>query len=858
MCRLSIVGTICCIPTLTSEYRIKYYETDPHSIHLPLVLQNMGHLSCICNILIALIGGDVSGVESIQILSVTGAARRIGFQRQSMARHTHINPFSSLAHNRISFISSYGKPHMQRASYVRRDVSLVNIVKETENGDNDIIEADAIRTFGSSSKSDIEEEEYLDDDVTSDDGENLPNEPICRVVATSDGKIPHLATYSSLSVSSQTLVQQLELLYAAQSQKKLRDLRQLPSSGAMNDGYQSEQESLSMDQKLVSTIKQSLEDGGFRLMDQRDLDLCSALNAGYLLRLSLRPDFKDLDPTIGQQFYPELYSNSNGNIGEEPVPKNPLLFDGRVLVFRRGYSQEVTTGRLLLPKLDYLQASLVQRSSASLTRTLGILEQKLEDVISELLNLILFTMRKWQLRLLAMFQSTILEILKSSGLLGNKSVSRFISDIEFFGIDFIDCIESRPKDDNQTSQSFSLNDKMKTRGNKIFRLRRYGLGEKYSTFNVIANSLDLSDALSPFSLCEVSSNDTSSVEQDMYQGIDEGKLKCQYDEIYDRSPQQPATVRLLERVSIQNTVNFFSEVGRRDLIKNYFKRSTLKEPSYEEVVVIWRPQNPTKSMKTLLSQFATLPKWFYDTAKIFDLDHKLPKQETDRPATEEKEEIPVPLEIKAFNDVPMANILAVLPKTKLVFRPADAFVLDMVSIVSFIALGASLKFDNPRLDLLAVVSLSLFAVRTFFRYSNKYARYDLLVNKFLTKKQTHRGSGALSYIVSQADSQKALMSGLIRDWLNESEVCVSTSDSRDNSSDLTLDYDILDHGKSFINDRASANDTRIDIDIILSAVEELNSLDLLDVTDEDRSLRFKDDKSTKENIQRLWNDVLPV
>ena len=816
------------------------------------VLFGMGCL-CISKIWIALIGWNVLRIDAIQILSVTGAARRIGFQRQSMTRHTHINPFSSLAHNRISFISSYGKPHMQPVSHVRRDVSLVNIVKETENSDFDI-GADAIRSFNGRSNDDAEDDEYLDDDRESDDEENLQNEPICRVVATSDAKIPPLATYSSLSSSSKTLVQQLELLYAAQSQKKLRDLTYLPSLHISKDGYQSEQQTLSNDQKLISTIKQSLEDGGFRLMDQRDLDLCSALNAGYLLRLSLLPDYKDLDPTIGKQFYPELYSDLNRTVEEESLSKNTLLFDGRVLVFRRGYSQEITTGRLLLPKLDYLQASLVQRSSASLTRTLGILEQKLEGFITKILNTFFFIIRRWWLQLLAMLQATILEILKSSGLLENKFVSEFVSGIEFFGTDFINCIETYQKGDYKNTQSFAPKNEFKTRGNKIFRLGRYGLGEKYSTFNVIANSLDLSDALSPFSLCEVSSNETSSIEQDMYEGIDGGKLKCQYDEIY--GTPQSTTVRLLERVSIQNTVNFFSKVGRRDLIKNYFKRSTLKEPSYEEVIVIWRPQKSTKSLKTMLSRFTTLPNWIYDTAKIFDLDHKLPKQETRRLACEE-EDTPAPLEIKAFNDVPMANILAVLPKTKLVFRPADAFVFDMVSIVSFLALGASLKFDNPRLDLLAVVSLSLFAVRTFYRYSNKYARYDLLVNKFLTKKLTHRGSGALSYIVSQAGSQRALRSGLTRDWLNENEVCISDSESRGNSSDLMLDRSTLEFGKSFVNDRASANDARIDIDI-LSAVDELHSLQLLEVADEDQSLRVKDDKSTRENIRQMWNDVMSV
>jgi len=149
------------------------------------------------------------------------------------------------------------------------------------------------------------------------------------------------------------------------------------------------------------------------------------------------------------------------------------------------------------------------------------------------------------------------------------------------------------------------------------------------------------------------------------------------------------------------------------------------------------------------------PKWLYEVAKVFDMDDRLPKPKNNT-RDDLLEDGPMPLEIKAFYDVPMANIEAVLPKTKFVFRPADAFVFDMVSVLSFLAVAGSLKFDSPRLDLIALVSLVFFVVRTFFRYSNKYARYDLLVNKFLTSKISHRGPGALKYVVSEANTNKAL------------------------------------------------------------------------------------------------------
>jgi len=178
----------------------------------------------------------------------------------------------------------------------------------------------------------------------------------------------------------------------------------------------------------------------------------------------------------------------------------------------------------------------------------------------------------------------------------------------------------------------------------------------------------------------------------------------------------------------------------------------------------------------------------------------------------------------------MANILAVSPKNKLVFRPADAFVFDFVSVATFLALAGSLKFDSPKLDLLALVSITLFAVRTFFRYSNKYARYDLLVNKFLTSKLSHRGAGALNYLAQEANSQKALRAMCIRDWLRESDR-VST----------------LAEGEVYINDKAFGGTSRVNIDI-QSGLDDLREIEQFTSANE-----LIDDDAARAVIKRVWD-----
>jgi len=637
-----------------------------------------------------------------------------------------------------------------------------------------------------------------DEDSPPDDDEF---DPICRVVASSDNKLPPTVA-SKLSPSSKQLLDKIDLLYNAQTKKELRELSYLQPAAMSFDSMKVDAESViakthddAQETKLISILKRSLDDGGFKLMDKRDLDLCYALNAGYLLRLSLFPDLKNLD-CIGKEFYPELQTNGT----EVSDPTKQLILDGKVLIFRRGYTKEITKGRLLLPKLDYLQTSLVQRSAGSITRKLAAFEQMLEDVITNLVAKVNDSLQHINQRLIQKCSDLVYDALETVGLSNNSLVANILS--KNATIDFA----NNATLNGSGSQSSNMMSSKATyvRGNKIFKLDRYELG----------SSFDINDAtISPFLLCEMG-NETSPVERDIYDAIDAGKIES-------ASIYKSSAVRLLERISIENCVDFFSRNGRRKLLTNYFKPSTLLEPSYEEVVVIWRPSK--KKMKRV-----SPPRWMYEAAKIFDLEDRLPilKNATSKDSDDEREE----LEIKAFNDVPMANILAVLPKNKLIFRPADAFVFDFVSLATFLATAGSLKFDSPKIDLLALVSVILFAVRTFFRYSNKYARYDLLVNKFLTSKLSHRGAGALNYLVQEANSQKALRAMCIREWLRE-----------------TNGVSVPDEGEVYINNKAFAGTSRVNVDI-QSGLDDLRELEQLTSTNE-----LIDDDEAHAVIKRVWD-----
>jgi hypothetical protein len=271
-------------------------------------------------------------------------------------------------------------------------------------------------------------------------------------------------------------------------------------------------------------------------------------------------------------------------------------------------------------------------------------------------------------------------------------------------------------------------------------------------------------------------------------------------------------------------------------VKRFFAISQLVEPAYEEVVAIWRPLPEKPKPKPRLLP----PKFVYDIAEIFEIDDKLP--ELDEP---EPEPLPCQLEIRTFDDVPMANAPAVLPKTRLVFRPADAFVFDLITIVSLFAVFGSVRFDNPRLDVLALLSGTLWIVRTLIRYSNKLARYDLLVKKFLTSKISHRNSGALKYITRAAGTQRATRAALVHLWLTRLRKMTKGEITRQS---------LIKDGPLGVNDFLKTNKTvRVDME---AALNDLVDLDLIGFSNDGEILYYvRDDETVLETLKTTWNNL---
>ena len=435
---------------------------------------------------------------------------------------------------------------------------------------------------------------------------------------------------------------------------------------------------------VLSDCLEALKCSGFVEFGREDMQICEALNAGYLLRLSLEPDLRNLDGTMREDFF------AGDPAVDVALQRSDPMFDGKVLVFRRGYSTEVTRGkRLIIPKLDYLQAAVLQtnvrRMSDDLSNKVDQLQENMQENFSR----------------------------KDPSAGPSKAVAA------------------------------------KREGGDRVSLKRYWRGSN-------PKMLDPSQALEPY----IRKSDDEDCDQNF----------------------------LVRRVSLSDVVDLFSPGGRRRLARSLFSKSTLIEPTYKELIVICRRLPPTVTPVSIERAKNALRNRRKRRRKTLGVSPRDPKGE---------------VSITIFKDVPMANVLACLPKSKLVFRPADAIRLDVISAFTGLAVFATLRLDspNPKFKIIAIVSVCVWFLRLFFRYSNSLARYDLLKNKFLTSKIANKGLYQVhSYLLNEAALAKARKASRGYDWLLK-ELDFDERDIEE-GVDLLSDLEIVDREtKDFVSDK---------------------------------------------------------
>jgi hypothetical protein len=593
-------------------------------------------------------------------------------------------------------------------------------------------------------------------------------------------------------------------------------------------------------EKLVQVVRNSLEDAGFELLQARDLALCEALNAGYLLRLSIVPDLQDLDEGLWQEFYPTSNTTTTGTENNIPVTSaaaqsslsspasSPPLLDGKVLIFWRGYDTEVTRGRLILAKLDYIQTKLVQSAATALKTRLSVVERRIRKTVQKLMV--------WPTQLRRKQPVTGTNITSSAAV--RDDLMDDTKEGSFFQLDRYGGGHRRRDDplepfliyEDEANEYCRVDDVDGYNGeDDMISQTTFLNNEKYVRNGASVTSPDGVNGVER--LLQNSTDMMYAKDREFYDCINHSHLQCPYDQGSERLPP----MQLLRRVSMNNVVDLFSREGRRHLISSLFAKTELVEPTYKEVVVIWR-QKQIQTKRNL-----RLPQFVYDVADLFDIEGITPTP----PIQPQR----MPLEIRTFDGTPLANLPAVFPKTKLLFRPGDAFVFDLISIVSLGLVFSSSRFDNAKLDFLALVSVIVWLVRLAIRYSNKLARYDLLVKNFLTSKISHRNAGAVKYLAAEAGTQRATRAALVHDWLCQQA-------RSENATDALLVDRILREGPAEVNELVVNKQVDVNMQAALNDLEDLKLLQInVDDDGKRRVCVVCTASSVEKRLRQAWNNI---
>lgn len=180
---------------------------------------------------------------------------------------------------------------------------------------------------------------------------------------------------------------------------------------------------------------------------------------------------------------------------------------------------------------------------------------------------------------------------------------------------------------------------------------------------------------------------------------------------HDHSADTPKSIhdsRRVERISPRN-----SRLGLRSL----FRRTTFQEPTFKELVILFR--------------------------------RAVPEEENTEPDPT--------ICIKAFRDIPMADLEVVFPEKKISMKPLDLIKLVItgaIGLVLFVMKFAFAALLNPVVLLAALATVGGYATKVFFGFKASRDRYQYLVTQSLYHKNLDNDLGVIFYLMDSLESQE--------------------------------------------------------------------------------------------------------
>ncbi|GFH09653.1 uncharacterized protein HaLaN_04834, partial [Haematococcus lacustris] len=113
-----------------------------------------------------------------------------------------------------------------------------------------------------------------------------------------------------------------------------------------------------------------------------------------------------------------------------------------------------------------------------------------------------------------------------------------------------------------------------------------------------------------------------------------------------------------------------------------------------------------------------------------------------------------PVHIRIYRDLPLPTWQLSMPDKRLQFRPLDLLRTDTFALVGLVALLAQARYDSLLLDLVTLLSASVFVLRIALGFKRMDDRYRNQVAEVLRGKTIASDATALEYLATSAALQQ--------------------------------------------------------------------------------------------------------
>lgn len=182
--------------------------------------------------------------------------------------------------------------------------------------------------------------------------------------------------------------------------------------------------------------------------------------------------------------------------------------------------------------------------------------------------------------------------------------------------------------------------------------------------------------------------------------------------------------RYIERVTLRN-----SNIGLGSLLR----RTRLQEPTFKELIILFRFASPTPKPK------------------------RKGKTKKNENATETEAERDLAIHIKAFREIPMADLEVVFPEKRISMKPVDLIKLIVTGSIGLVMVTVKFLFAaalNPVVALAALATVGGYAGKIFVGFKISKDRYQHLVTNSLYNKNLDNDLGVVFYLMDSLEEQE--------------------------------------------------------------------------------------------------------